>query len=54
MVRWWEVLGALKWGIMCIMQASAHLTGMVRSHELAAIGRRCGFADALAEVVDVP
>ena len=39
-VRWWEVLGTLKWGIMCIMQASSHLTGMSRSHELAAIGRR--------------
>jgi aminoglycoside phosphotransferase (APT) family kinase protein len=39
-VRWWEVLGTLKWGIMCIMQAQAHLTGMTRSHELAAIGRR--------------
>ena len=39
-VRWWEVLGTLKWGIMCIMQANAHLTGTSRSHELAAIGRR--------------
>ncbi len=39
-VRWWEVLGTLKWGIMCIMQARAHLTGLSRSHELAAIGRR--------------
>jgi aminoglycoside phosphotransferase (APT) family kinase protein len=39
-VRWWEVLGTLKWGIMCIMQAQAHLSGMTRSHELAAIGRR--------------
>jgi aminoglycoside phosphotransferase (APT) family kinase protein len=39
-VRWWEVLGTLKWGIMCIMQASAHLSGASRSHELAAIGRR--------------
>ncbi|MFM8554316.1 MAG: phosphotransferase family protein [Acidimicrobiales bacterium] len=39
-VRWWEVLGTLKWGIMCIMQASSHLSGMTRSHELAAIGRR--------------
>ena len=39
-VRWWEVLGTLKWGIMCIMQANAHLTGTTRSHELAAIGRR--------------
>ncbi len=39
-LRWWEVMGTLKWGIMCIMQTSAHLTGMARSHELAAIGRR--------------
>lgn len=39
-VRWWEVLGTLKWGVMCIMQASAHLFGMTRSVELAAIGRR--------------
>ncbi len=39
-VRWWEVLGTLKWGIMCIMQANAHVAGFTRSHELAAIGRR--------------
>ncbi len=39
-VRWWEVLGTLKWGIMCIIQAQAHIAGMTRSHELAAIGRR--------------
>lgn len=39
-VRWWEVLGTLKWGVMCIGQAAAHLTGVTRSHELAAIGRR--------------
>ena len=39
-IRWWEVLGTLKWGIMCIMQAQTHLSGTVRSHELAAIGRR--------------
>ncbi len=39
-VRWWEVLGTLKWGIMCMMQARSHLDGMVRSVELAAIGRR--------------
>ena len=26
-VRWWEILGTLKWGVMCIMQASAHLGG---------------------------
>ncbi|HEY4332808.1 MAG TPA: phosphotransferase family protein [Ilumatobacteraceae bacterium] len=39
-VHWWEVLGTLKWGIICIMQAEAHLSGASRSHELAAIGRR--------------
>ena len=39
-VRWWEVLGTLKWGIMCILQTSAHTSGVSRSHELAAIGRR--------------
>lgn len=39
-LRWWEVLGTLKWGIMCISQANRHLTGHRRSHELAAIGRR--------------
>ncbi|MCU1387731.1 MAG: putative phosphotransferase [Ilumatobacteraceae bacterium] len=39
-VRWWEVLGTLKWGIMCIIQLQAHLSGASRSHELAAIGRR--------------
>jgi aminoglycoside phosphotransferase (APT) family kinase protein len=39
-VHWWEVIGTWKWGIMCILQANAHLSGAVRSHELAAIGRR--------------
>jgi aminoglycoside phosphotransferase (APT) family kinase protein len=39
-LRWWEILGTLKWGIMCIMQAAAHLSGAARSVELAAIGRR--------------
>jgi aminoglycoside phosphotransferase (APT) family kinase protein len=39
-LAWWEVLGTLKWGIICMVQASTHLTGVVRSVELAAIGRR--------------
>ena len=39
-LRWWEILGTLKWGIMCIMQAVTHTSGAVRSVELAAIGRR--------------
>lgn len=39
-VRWWEVFGTLRWGVICIMQMTAHMSGMSRSHELAAIGRR--------------
>lgn len=39
-LRWWEVFGILRWGVMCIAQAQRHLTGTTRSHELAAIGRR--------------
>jgi aminoglycoside phosphotransferase (APT) family kinase protein len=39
-LRWWETLGTLKWGIMCIVQAFTHTSGAVRSVELAAIGRR--------------
>jgi aminoglycoside phosphotransferase (APT) family kinase protein len=39
-VRWWEVLGTLKWGVICILQTSTHLGGISRSVELAAIGRR--------------
>ncbi len=39
-VHWWEVLGTWKWAVMCILQASVHLSGATRSHELAAIGRR--------------
>lgn len=39
-LRWWEAMGTLKWGVMCILQASTHLHGLHRSVELAAIGRR--------------
>ena len=39
-VRWWEVMGTLKWGVICMVQAAAHLTGATRSVELATIGRR--------------
>lgn len=39
-LHWWEVLGTLKWGIMCIGMAETHRSGVARSVELAAIGRR--------------
>ena len=39
-LHFWEVFGTLKWGVICEMQASSHLQGLVRSVELAALGRR--------------
>ncbi len=39
-LHWWIALGTLRWGIICIAQALTHTTGIVRSVELAAIGRR--------------
>jgi aminoglycoside phosphotransferase (APT) family kinase protein len=39
-LHWWMVLGTLRWGIICIVQTLTHVMGMVRSVELAAIGRR--------------
>ena len=39
-LRWWEAVGTLRWGVICIQQAATHWTGAVRSVELAAIGRR--------------
>ncbi len=39
-LKWWEVLGCLKWGIFCILQTSLFLKNKNRSVELAAIGRR--------------
>jgi aminoglycoside phosphotransferase (APT) family kinase protein len=39
-LRWWQVLGTLRWGVLCQYQAHRHLSGQARSAELAAIGRR--------------
>jgi aminoglycoside phosphotransferase (APT) family kinase protein len=39
-VRWWEAYATIKWAVICLLQASAHLSGATRSVELAAIGRR--------------
>jgi aminoglycoside phosphotransferase (APT) family kinase protein len=39
-LRWWVALGTLKWGVICIAQAFTHLNGLVRSVELATLGRR--------------
>ena len=39
-LSWWEAVGTLRWGVICVQQAAAHLSRAVRSVELAAIGRR--------------
>jgi aminoglycoside phosphotransferase (APT) family kinase protein len=39
-VRFWEVFGTLKWGIICQLQSFVHLRGELLSVERAAIGRR--------------
>jgi len=39
-VRWWEIFGNLRWGIICIGQGRVYLDGRSNSVELASIGRR--------------
>lgn len=39
-VRWWQALGTLRWTLGCAEMADRHLSGALRSVELAAIGRR--------------
>jgi aminoglycoside phosphotransferase (APT) family kinase protein len=39
-LRFWEVFGNVRGGVICIVQANAHLSGERSSLELAAIGRR--------------
>jgi aminoglycoside phosphotransferase (APT) family kinase protein len=39
-MRWWELRATVWWGIACMEMGSRHLSGEVRSVELAAVGRR--------------
>jgi aminoglycoside phosphotransferase (APT) family kinase protein len=39
-VRFWIVMGTLKWGVICVAQSFTHLSGALRSVELATLGRR--------------
>lgn len=39
-VRYWEVFGTLRWGVICQYQVFAHLHGQAPSVERAVIGRR--------------
>ncbi len=37
---WWEIIGNIRWGIICLAQAQRHLSGAEQSVELASLGRR--------------
>lgn len=53
-IRWWETFAALKWAVICLLQAATHLAGSFRSVELAAIGRRvCESEWDLLSLMDV-
>lgn len=39
-VDWWEIMGNIRWGVICLSQAERHLSGEDPSVELASLGRR--------------
>lgn len=39
-VDWWEIVGNIRWGVICLAQANRHLSGADPSVELASLGRR--------------
>lgn len=52
-LRWWELAGTLRWGVICVMQAFTHLSGAHPSVEHAVIGRRaCEVEWDLLEMLD--
>jgi len=56
-LRWWELYGTVRWGLMTGVMADRHLSGAEPSVELAAIGRRAAeqeFDVLLTLGLDVP
>ncbi|OXM72826.1 phosphotransferase family protein [Amycolatopsis sp. KNN50.9b] len=54
-VHWWEVFGTVRWAVLCLRQADRHLSGRIRSVELAAVGRRvCEQEHDLLTALGVP
>ena len=52
-MRFWVGLGTLKWGVICVGQAFTHLNGLVRSVELATLGRRVAETEwDLLDIID--
>src|SRR5204863_9687012 len=44
-VRYWQAVGSLKWGVMCLMMYAAYASGRDPSVERAMIGRRASEAE---------
>ncbi len=44
-VRWWEIFGSLKWAILNMMQAEAHVRGVRRSLPFACCGRNAALIE---------
>lgn len=52
-LRWWEVFGNLKWGIMTLAQGAGFIAGTTRQLEKAVIGRRASEVEAeLLNLID--
>jgi len=51
MVKCWQVFGTFRWGVICLIQAYAHLNGAINSIEKAAIGRRV--SETEIDIVDL-
>jgi aminoglycoside phosphotransferase (APT) family kinase protein len=45
-VRYWEIMGNMKWAVTCLVQAERHLSGEDPSVELASLGRRSAEMEA--------
>ena len=39
-LRYWEIVGNLRWAVGCVAQAHRHLSGVAPNLELASLGRR--------------
>ncbi len=50
-LRYWEILGNLRWAVGCIAQANRHLSGQTASIECASLGRRT--AEMELELLDL-
>lgn len=44
-LRWWQVMGTVRWAAICLMQGATHWMGHRRSVELAVTGRRVAEAE---------